>query len=336
MRTATATVRAGLACLAAATLIGLSSTGVALAASPPRLAVAGGPAATPGPVPSSFSGDVEALAVRLEVDEPLPAGSGDLPNLSGEVNADEGTAKLTAAADLLGPTTGPKVVDPTGSGGHYADDPQATCGYPSGPLSASQSYPLNGTDKPTIQSEATCGTGPSASGQAYSTGGTTTLASFASSSGHATLGPDPSLGALHVAADAEASQVVVPGLFSVAGVQATGSSQASGRSGGAASQAQVTVSGLSIAGASISLDRGGVSLGGAPSVPVTQAQPVIDRFNEAVAASGCTLTVLSNPATFPQGPLFSRPPLPDRVNPDGTDAGSTAAGFLVRCVVPDA
>jgi len=314
---------------------------------------AGDPAATPGPVPPVFTGDVQAVAVRIEADEPLPVGTGDIPSLAGQVNAQENFANATSAVDLLGAVIGPKVADPTGDGHQYTQLPQATCVYPSEPNTDAQSYPFDGTDQQTAQSEATCSAGPQATAQAYATqiGGNAgvtnpneleTLGLSAvplgvngAVTGHELLGPDTTLGAAKVAADAEVHNFSITGLFTVAGVEASGWSQASGRPGGAATNAQVDISDLSIAGTSISIGPNGIQLGTGPTVPVSQAGPLVDEFNQSASSVGCNLTVLSNPADYPQGTLFARPPLPNRVKADGSDAGSTAAGAALRCVVPD-
>jgi hypothetical protein len=308
--------------------------------------------ASPPAVPASFAGDVQAVAIRIEADEPLPAGSGDIPSMTGEVNSDEGISKAQAAVDLLGAVTGPKLADPTGDGHQYAQDPQAACNFP--PAStAAQSYPLEGADQQTAQSQVSCGEGPSSTGIAYSAqigGGVgitnsnelNTLGASAlplgingATEGHETLGPDDTTGTARMSADAEATSFSIPGLLQVAHVEATGWSAAGGRAGSASTHAEVNINDLTINGATISLGSKGVSVGSSPPVPVDSAQPVVASFNQVASAVGCELNVLSSPSTYPQGPLFSRPPLPNRVNPDGTDAGSTAAGFVVRCVVPD-
>ena len=359
--------------------VALAATGIALAASaggamaatprapsgPARVAAASGPGgtraaasearaadATPPAVPASFAGDVQAVAIRIEADEPLPAGSGDIPSMTGEVNSDEGVSKARAAVDLLGAVTGPKLADPTGDGHQYAQDPQAACNFP--PAStAAQSYPLQGSDQQTAQSEVTCGGGPSATALAYSAqiGGNAgvtnsnelqTLGVSALplgingvAEGHASLGPDATTGTARMSADAEATSFSIPGMLQVSHVSATGWTAVGGRPGSASTHADVSVSDLEIGGATISVGSKGVSVGSSPPVPVDSAQPLVASFNQIASSVGCELTVLSSPSTYPQGPLFARPPLPDRVNPDGTDAGSTAAGLVVRCVVPD-
>jgi hypothetical protein len=303
------------------------------------------------PPPGSFSGDGEALALRIEADEPLPAGSGDIPYVKGELNSDEKTDSGDVAADRLGPVTGPKASDPTGAGQQYASNPEATCSYPSSQEKASQSYPLDGSDQQTAQSEVTCDQGPSVAGLAYSAAiggnagltsnqelnhfGLPTLGDSGAASGSESMGPDPATADVDISASAAVTNFQFPGLFSVGSVQATGLSRASGRPGGASSTSHVIVSGLRIGAATISLSDAGVSLGSGPPVPVSAAQSLLDAFNQVASTSNCSLTLLRNPADYPQGPLFSRPPLPNRINPDGTDAGSTAAGFYLRCAVPD-
>lgn len=354
----------------AATGLGLAVTaGGAMAATPgstpapPR--AAGAAAATshassgvgaadtsPPVVPASFAGDVQAVAVRIEADEPLPAGSGDIPSMTGEVNSDEGIAKAQAAVDLLGAVTGPKLADPTGDGHQYAQDPQAACNFP--PAStASQSYPLQGSDQQTAQSQATCKEGPNATGLAYSAqigGGagitnSNELQTLGASSlplgvngaaeGHESLGPDTTTGTALMTADAEATNFSIPGMLHVSHVQASGWTAVGGRPGSASTHAEVSISDLEIAGATISLNSKGLTLGSSPPVPVDSAQSVVEAFNQVASTVGCELNVLSSPSTYPQGPLFARPPLPNRLSADGTDAGSTSAGFIVRCVVPD-
>lgn len=319
----------------------------------PGVGSAGGASVPPGPVPPVFTGDVQAFAVRVEADEPLPVAPGDIPSITGQVNAQENFANATSAVDLLGAVVGPKIADPTGDGHQYTQLPQATCLYPSAPNTDAQSYPFDGADQQTAQSEATCSAGPQASAQAYAVqlgGGvgvtnpnelntlgasSVPLGVNGAASGHELLGPDSTLGAVKVSADAEVHNFSMTGLFTVAGVQANGWSQASGRPGGAASNAQVDISDLDIGGTSISIGPNGVQLGSGPAVPVSQAGALVAQFNQSASSVGCNLTVLSNPADYPQGTLFARPPLPNRVNADGTDAGSTAAGADLRCVVPD-
>jgi hypothetical protein len=157
-----------------------------------------------------------------------------------------------------------------------------------------------------------------------------------STEGHESLGPDGATGTARVAADAEVTSFSIPGMLQVSHVEASGWTAVGGRPGTASTEAQVSVSGLEIGGATISLGSKGVAVGSSPPVPLDSAEPTIAAFNQTAAAVGCELTVLSSPSTYPQGPLFERPPLPNRLNPDGTDAGSTAAGFVVRCVVPEA
>jgi hypothetical protein len=357
--------RAGCLLLVAGASLGVLA-GAALIGSPARAATAAPPtttttvaarvhaaASTPPAVPPVFSGDVQAVGVRIEADEPLPAGPGDIPSMTGQLNSQENFSNATASVDLLGAVVGPKLADPTGDGHQYTQLPQATCVYPSAPNTDSQSYPFDGTDQQTAQSQTTCSGGPSATGLAYATqlggnAGVTNpaelntlglsalpLGTQAAVSGHESLGPDTADGSVRVAADAEVHDFSIPGLLKVASVAATGWTEASGRAGGASTSAQVQVTGLTIGGATISVGPQGVQLGSGAAVPVSSAQALVSAFNTAAGAVGCDLTVLSNPATYPQGPLFSRPPLPDRVSPAGTDAGSTAAGVAVRCVVPD-
>ncbi|HEX6394116.1 MAG TPA: hypothetical protein VFZ97_11790 [Acidimicrobiales bacterium] len=353
--------RVGLA-LAAIAIALAASAGAAMAATPSSPPGSAGTRAaapevrasdvTPPSVPASFAGDVQAVAIRIEADEPLPAGSGDIPSMSGEVNSDEGISKAQAAVDLLGAVTGPKLADPTGDGHQYAQDPQAACNFP--PAStAAQSYPLQGSDQQTAQSEVTCREGPSATALAYSAqiGGNAgvtnsnelqTLGVSAlplgingATEGHASLAPDATTGTARMSADAEATSFSIPGMLQVSHVSATGWTAVGGRPGSASTHADVSVSDLEIGGAAISLGSKGVSLGSSPPVPVDSAQPLVASFNQVASSVGCELTVLSSPSTYPQGPLFARPPLPNRVNPDGTDAGSTAAGLVIRCVVPE-
>jgi hypothetical protein len=334
--------------------------GTALAATTPKPAAhATTPAVhrsafSPGPIPPVFTGDTQAFAVRIEADEPLPVGPGDIPSVSGQLNAQEDFSTATAAVDLLGAVVGPKIADPTGDGHQYTQLPEASCVYPSEPNAGAQSYPFNGNDQQTAQSEAACSAGPSATGLAYAGqigGGAgitnpNELATLQASSlplgiqgvaaGHESLGPDPADGSVLVTADAEVHDFSIPGLLHVAGVEAAGSTEVSGRPGGATSTAQVTVSGLSIGGATISVSPKGVQLGAAPPVPVSGAAPLVQQFNQIAGTEGCSLTILSNPSDYPQGTLFARPPLPDRINANGTDAGSTDGGVVVRCVVPEA
>lgn len=348
---------------AALVLCGLAfglGCGSALAAAATRASTPRSPAVhqaaafSPGPAPPVFTGDAQAFAVRIEADEPLPVGPGDIPSVSGQLNAQEDFSTATAAVDLMGAVVGPKIADPTGDGHQYTELPEATCLYPSDPNNAAQSYPFDGSDQQTAQSETSCASGPSATAQAYAGqigGGAgitnpNELNTLQASSlplgiqgvaaGHESLGPDAADGSVRVSADAEVHDFSIPGMLHVDGVEATGATEVSGRPGGAISTAQVTVTGLTIAGATISVTPSGVQLGSAAPVPVSGAGPLVQQFNQIAGTEGCNLTILSNPADYPQGTLFARPPLPNRINPNGTDAGSTGGGVVVRCVVPEA
>jgi hypothetical protein len=62
---------------------------------------------------------------------------------------------------------------------------------------------------------------------------------------------------------------------------------------------------------------------------------VVDSVNQALAATGCTMTVVSDPAKYPQGFLFARPQPDIGVTDDGSLAASYRGGLLVVCNVPD-
>ncbi len=304
-----------------------------------------------GPVPSSFSAFTQALAVRIELDEPLPVGPGDIPSVTGQLNSAQGFSTGTVAADLLGAVVGPDLQDPTNDGHQYMQLPQATCVYPTQPSDA-QSYPFDGSNQQTVESQVTCGSGPSVKGLTYAAmvGGQAGLTNPTElqnlglsslpmgangvSSGSESLGPDQVLGAVVAKANAEITNFDIPGILSASSIDAQGYSQATGRPGGATSHAQVVVHDLRIGTATISLGPKGVELGTGPSVPVSDAQSVVSEFNQVAQLFGCNLTLLSSPSTYPQGPLFARPPLPDEVLANGMQASSTAGGALVRCVVP--
>lgn len=308
------------------------------------------PPAPVGGVPASFSGFAQAFAIRIEADEPLPAGSGDIPSVTGLMTSADNTDSGVVAVDQLGATTGPKVVDPTGNGPSGLYDPQAACSYPSTQQSQATSYPVDGANQQTAQSQITCAGGPSVTGMAYSAdvggnAGVTNPGMLAAAPlpplgdngvafGTENLGPNPTTGDAVATATANVTNFALPGVFSVAAVQATGTSEASGLPGSAASAAHVTISDLKVGPAEISLSDGGVSLGSGAPVPLSSAQGLVNQFNQLAAPFNCTLTLLLNPKSYPQGPLFERPLLPNQVAVNGTAAGSTAAGFGLQCLVP--
>ena len=117
--------------------------------------VRGGPgaAATPAaPAPPArtdgvISGQVESFALRVEYDLPLPAGSGTVAHVSGEVRrspAGENAKGIAAGAPTeMDAVVGGKYIDPQGTGHPVRRTPQTECFYPGSLLDTHFFFPTD-------------------------------------------------------------------------------------------------------------------------------------------------------------------------------------------------
>jgi hypothetical protein len=155
----------------------------------------------------------------------------------------------------------------------------------------------------------------------------------------------PDRGVLRAAAASTAQGIsLAGGAITIGSVSATGVSATDGTPGSASSEADVLISDIDVAGSHFSLGFTGsaadeavtLTVGG-QSVPIgdSAARTVVDGANQALAALGCTMTVVSDPAAYPQGFLFARPQPDIGVADDGSLAASYRGGLLIVCNVPD-
>jgi hypothetical protein len=92
---------------------------------------------------------------------------------------------------------------------------------------------------------------------------------------------------------------------------------------------------VSVAGTRFDLRGGDLVVDGTP-LPVggSAAGAVLKTVSQALAPSGCRLSILDSPSAYPQGFLFSRPEPTLGVADDGTAAASMTGGLLVQCDIP--
>ena len=339
----------------------LAAVGAALAAAVVPLALAMTPArATTDAGPDGvISGQAESYAMRVEYDLPLPAGSGTVAHVSGEVRrsrAGENAKGIAAAPTEMDAVVGGKYVDPHGTGHPERAAPQTECFYPGSLVDTHFFFPTDtqgetaGLPK-TGYATARCAAGPEAElhSSTVSVGGPGTSSEALA----------PVLTAGHVGGDALARPVkdtldassasradnisIAGGVVKIGAVVASGHSATTGQPGGATTRAAISVS---------DIDAGGVTFGVASAiadgketvdftvagqtVPAdsSAAQSALAAANAAIKAQGCSLTLVGSPENFPQGFLFSRPQPEIGVKPDGTLAASYRGGLLIVCDMP--
>jgi hypothetical protein len=299
-----------------------------------------------------LSATAEAYAYRIEYDLPVPAGTGTVGHVvataqrSSSVETSHG---LAAAPSELDPVVGGKYADPQGSGHPVNKLPQVECHHPSDTPTSVFRFPTGTNDDTagvpaTSFAYASCTSGPAVDVRAHAgdpseptaDAGDDNAAVVASS---ASVHPDHDV--LTAKADSNASGLVLGGgVLRIGAVTARGESQTAGTPGTGSSVADVSINDIDVGGVRFSLAFTGsdvtVTVAGA-SVPLgdAAAQAVIAAANTALKATGCTMTVASDPAAYPQGFLFSRPQPDLGVRDDGSLAASYRGGLLVVCDIPD-
>lgn len=292
--------------------------------------------------------ELDAFAVRVEYDIPLPVSAGSAPQV---VGAARRTGKSEAANGIAGAPTrldavvGGQVADPDKD--RKGDEnrlPQAECAYP-GPLAdiefafPTDLRPDTADAQPIGHAAARCGAGPTVELSAVG----------ASSDDAAGIGPAVSVGGgaadgrggpvdgvLHSSAAARISDVsILDGVVTIDSIEAQSASRTDGKPGGGASEASVDLTGVSVADVTFDLRDGDLVVGGT-RLPVggSAAQAVIEQAAAALAPSRCGLSVLSTPAAYPQGFLFGRPQPELGVAEDGSLAASMQGGLLLQCDLP--
>ena len=308
---------------------------------------------------SLLTATAEAYAMRVEYDLPVPAGTGTVAHVSANAQRSasvESGHGIAAAPSELDAVVGGKYADPQSTGHPTNRVPQTECNYPSDTPTTVFRFPTDTNEQAagtpaTSYAYASCGAGPSVELRARVGDPTAAAApdpaaavspATAEASG-ASIEPDK--GVLHASASSTAHGIALAGgALTIGSVTANGASATAGTPGTAASEANVTVSDIAVAGTSFSLSFKGagadeaVTLGIAgQELPIgdTAAKAVFTAANAALAPTGCAMTVVSDPAKYPQGFLFSRPQPDIGVEDDGSLAASYRGGLLVVCDVPD-
>ncbi len=345
-----------------ASLAGASAVVAVLALAATPLVDAPEPAAADDLDGLGLVAELDAVGVRVEYDIPLPAGTGSAPQVVGTVrrtNGGEAANGIAGAPTRFDAVVGGTVAnaDKEPRTGDENRLPQSECAYP-GPLAdidfvfptdmrpKAQGDTGNALDQvdtagapPLGWSSAQCGAGPALDLAATSASPDRVLGlgpglSVRGGVADATAGPVQ--GVLSTVATARAEDVsILDGLIEVDAVVAHGASRTDGRPGGATTEAVVDLVGVSVAGTRFDLRGGDLVVDGEP-LPLggSAAQSVLRSVSAALAPSGCSITVLDAPSSYPQGFLFTRP-LPELgVADDGSLAASMAGGLLVKCDFP--
>jgi hypothetical protein len=293
--------------------------------------------------------ELDALGVRVEYDVPVPASIGSVPQVVGtarRTGGGEAANGIAAAPSRLDPVVGGTLsnADKEPNSGDEVNLPQAECAYPGALADIAFTFPADlrpdtAGQPPVGWSRAQCGAGPSVDlhataaspdrvlqlGPAVSVGGVVADASAG-----------PVQGVLSATASAKATAVsILDGVLEVDSVVAKGASHTNGEAGGGATEATVDLHGVSLAGVRFDIRGGDLVVDGTP-LPIggSAASAFLRGVRAALAPSGCGVTVLDEPAAYPQGFLFSRPEPELGVAEDGSAAGSMTGGLLVQCDLP--
>jgi hypothetical protein len=317
-----------------------------------------------------LAGESEAFALRVEYDIPLPAGSGTIPHVIGEIRKTSGeNAKgLAAAPSNLDAVVGGTIYNPyasvNGNNGSFklgdTDTgitppvppqnrlPATECFYP-GATNTTVRWPQDIRAEtaplpPVAYANAQCTPGPQTQLTAW--------AAAADSPGYAT----EALGAVvhtgNVAADSllrpnhgrVESQVrasgeaisILGGVIRIGSVEAEGFSTAEGPGGQATTTSHMAISNITAAGQTFSIaDDSLVIAGNKVPIESQEGRGFMDSLNATLDPTGCKLTVLGPANPYPQGYLLSRKPPELGVKDDGTFGASMHGGMLVLCDIPE-
>lgn len=299
-----------------------------------------------------LSAEAEAFPMRVEYDIPLPVGTGTVAHTVGEIRRASGSENakgLAGAPSHLDAVVGGTYADPDKSRkGDESRPPQTECFYPGALLDTSFYFPTDNrpetADAPTAgYAIARCGAGPEAelharSGEAG--GDRTALDALGAIGTVGSVKSDTHLrtvkGALIATTSARGQDMeIFDGLLTVAAVEVESSSSITGEPGKGVSSASVSVNGIDAGGVRFSVRDGDIVVDDAV-VPATSAagRQVLDAAADALSAFDCDLAVLDDPASYPQGFLFQRPPPTLGVSDDGRAASSMTGGLLLTCDPP--
>jgi hypothetical protein len=300
------------------------------------------------------SAEVQSYAIRVEYDIPLPVSPGTIPHVVGDVRrsgAGENAKGLAAAPTGFDAVVGGTYYDPDkdndqplvpcGPGARTGCNlpPQTECFYPGDLLDTDFRFPTEtkadtAALPATSYSTARCGAGPEVELHAVGAGdgpGYTVAASAADALAR------PVKGVLESTTAVRASGISIgAGAITVANIEAAGHSEVTGKKGGQNTEASVALTDINAAGTKFSIANNRLIIGG-QAVPVdsSAAQSFMDQINAGLASTNCTLSLMTDPARYPQGFLLSRKEPRIGMAEDGTFAGSMKAGLLVLCDLPE-
>jgi hypothetical protein len=290
-----------------------------------------------------ISGEFDAFAVRVEYDIPLPAGTGTIPRVVGEVRrsgAGENAKGLAASPTQLDAVVGGTYVDPSkDQKGDERRPPQVECFYPGDLLNTRFDFPTDtqaetAAAPPVGYAIARCGAGPEVDLAARN--GAAELPGVRVGGGVADGRSRPSTGTLGSEASARATDVVLAdGAITIGSIDVHGTSATKGTPGTATTASEVRLGDVTVAGVRFSVANGRISVAGS-NVPLDAASTAtfVKTLNTTLAPTGCRLDLLSRPETYPQGFLLGRKPPAMGVAEDGSLAASMQGGLLVLCDLP--
>jgi len=320
-----------------------------------------------------LAGETEAFALRVEYDIPLPASTGTIPHVIGEIRKSYGeNAKgLAAAPTNFDAVVGGAVYDPYSTyngndgelhvGSVYTGQkppvdphnrlPTTECFYPGQGADTTVTYPTDFRSKspdtatvpPVSYAHAQCSPGPAtqlvawaaaADSPGYPTEPIGGVIHTGAVQGEALLRPNNGVVQSFTRASAKAV-TILGGVIRIGSIEAEGSSNAQGPGGKAGTTGHVAITNITAAGQTFSLANDEISIAG-QSFPTdsSQAQSFMESLNAAMAASGCKLSILGPAEKYPQGYLLSRKPPRLGVAKDGTYAASMNGGMLILCDIP--
>jgi hypothetical protein len=298
--------------------------------------------------------EAEAYALRVEYDIPVPLSPGTIPHVVGEVRrsrAGENAKGLAAAPSHFDPVVGGSYYDPDKDNDQDAIPckpgnrtgcnipPHTECFYPGDLLDTDFRFPTETRPEtaglpPTTYATARCGAGPEVELHAVGAGdapGATVAASAADALAR------PREGVMEGTSAARAQGVsLVGGAITIGNVQVSGHSEVTGAKGGQRTESRVSITDINAGGTRFDLADDRLVVGD-QAMPATSAaaQSFMDNVNAGLAATNCTMALLTNPDRYPQGFLLSRAEPRVGVAEDGSFAGSMKGGLLVLCNLPD-
>jgi hypothetical protein len=299
------------------------------------------------------SAEVEAFALRLEYDIPLPVSAGTIPHVVGDVRrsgAGENAHGLAAApthfdAVVAGTYFDPGKDDESVLPCSMADrsacnfPPQAECFYPGDLLDTDFRFPTETRESlsglpPVSYATARCGAGPEI--ELHSVGlGDAPAASVAAAAADASARPIE--GVMQGTASGRAQGLsLAGGAIKIANIEASGHSEVTGKPGGQRTEARVTLTDVDAGGSRFSIANDQlVVAGSAMPLDSSAAQSFVDNVNAGLAPTRCVIALGTNPERYPQGFLLSRKDPRVGIDEDGSFAGSMRGGLIVLCELPD-